>query len=228
MLWFNHPRPPHRKEVAVQLASAREEAPALARPVAARTPPVPATLQAAAEGAPLAPIRFSVSYTLNEYLAILHDHVAYLVRQDRHARKVAPGLLPALCCALAAGAAQVIGLHRLAYLAAGGVMLVAAACMPVMLRMWVLLLATPVFLFKRHRMPACKFSIDDERIERVTARGTMSRRWSEVLALRRYSQGYLLTFGSGAIPIPYRCLDGDQSRRLRAFAARRRTTTGHD
>jgi hypothetical protein len=99
--------------------------------------------------------------------------------------------------------------------------------LPFMTRMWVRLLAVPVFLFARHRMPACEFRIDGERIERVTARGSVSKRWNELMALRRYSHGYLLTFRKGSIPIPYRCLDGDQSRRLRVFAARRRTMDEH-
>ena len=70
-------------------------------------------------------------------------------------------------------------------------------------------------------MGSCSFTIDHEGIESVTALGRFSKTWRDVLAVHRYSQGYLMVFSKGAIPIPYRCLDAGPSQRLRALVAAR-------
>jgi hypothetical protein len=183
--------------------------------------PVPDLQEAQGEATLAAPLRFGVAYTLDDYLGILREHVAGLLKKDRRSRRFAPGMLPALACALVAGAAHLAGVAWLAYSAAAAVALIAAFCLPFMLGPWVALVATPIFLLKRWRMGACDFTFDEERIERVTARGHLSKTWRDVLFVHRYSQGYLVVLTKGAIPIPYRCLDMNQSQRLRALVAGR-------
>lgn len=83
------------------------------------------------------------------------------------------------------------------------------------------LLATPIFYMKKRNMPVCEFHIDANGIERSTRQGAVVRRWDQVEGVRRYRHGYLVTFAKGAIPIPFRCLTGEQQERLRAlFIAR--------
>lgn len=72
------------------------------------------------------------------------------------------------------------------------------------------LMGTPIFLMKKRRMPVCRFSIDARGIERRTKRSTLRVAWSEVIAVHRYSRAYVIEKGNGGLPIPYRCLDGDE------------------
>jgi hypothetical protein len=224
VLWFYHPRPFNRKEVAVQMAARKAEAEARIEFITIDHAPheTPGLrLNEGPEASEPGPIRFDVSYALGEYLSILGEHVGYLDKKSRRARRFAPGLLPALGCALIAAAAQLAGVTWLACAAIACVLLVAALYLPFMVGPWVALIATPIFLLKRWRMGSCGFTIDHESIDRVTARGRRSKTWRDVLAVHRYSQGYLMVFRKGAIPIPYRCLDFDQSQRLRALVAAR-------
>jgi len=224
VLWFYHPRPFNRKEVAVQMAARKEDA---AAPIEFVTidhvPQNPPGLRhgEGPEAASPAAIRFDVAYTLREYLSIVGEHVGYRDKKSRRSRRLAPGLLPALGCAMIAAAAQLAGVAWLACSAIAGALLVGAFCLPFMVGPWVTLVATPIFLLKRWRMGSCGFTIDHERIERVNALGRLSKTWRDVRAVHRYSQGYLIVFSKGAMPIPYRCLDAGQSRRLRALVAKR-------
>lgn len=85
----------------------------------------------------------------------------------------------------------------------------------------VAMFATPIFYMKKRRMPVCEFRIDASGIERSTRQGLFVRRWDQVEGVRRYRRGYLVMFAQGAIPIPFRCLTGEQRERLRAlFLAR--------
>jgi hypothetical protein len=189
VLWFNHPRPFSRREVAMQIV-ARKDEPAPDTTLIITEPKSSDTAhlrQASADaGEPLAPIRFTIAYSLREYLSILGDHVSYLVRRSRGARS------------------------RSIW----------------MLRPWVVIIGTPLFLLKRRRMPVCAFAIDDEQIERASAAGITTRRWEDVQSVRAYSQGYLVQFNADAMPLPYRCLDGAQSARLRGMIAAHRKRTG--
>jgi hypothetical protein len=158
-------------------------------------------------------IRFDVVYTLAEYLSLVGDHATFVLRRRpaawrRRAAWLPPALgLPALAAAWSAGS----GWPGLALGLAG---LLALACHPVTLRAWMLVLGTPIFLFKKRRMPACSFRIDGAGIERTSRTGTFARAWQDVTAVRRYRRGYLLTYDKGAVPIPLRCMDQGQ---LEAF-----------
>jgi len=70
--------------------------------------------------------------------------------------------------------------------------------------------AGPAFLLKKRRMPVCEFTIDEHEILRKAADGHLVVPWSKVVAVHRYSQGYLVERDNGGIPIPYRCLSNEQ------------------
>ncbi|QJD99233.1 YcxB family protein [Massilia forsythiae] len=173
---------------------------------------------------PDAPLRFSVAYTLREYLGVVRDHVAFLARHTPPAARRRAVRWPLGLGA--AGLALAALLHWsaappwavLPALACGGL---ALASLPATAPFWVVVLCTPLFAFKRRRMPVCDFRIDGETIERSTRRGVFKRSWSEVRAVRRYPCCYLLVFARGAMPIPLRCLDAGQQERFRAYALAR-------
>jgi len=74
-------------------------------------------------------------------------------------------------------------------------------------RLLVPLVGTPVFLMKKRRMPACRFTIDERGIERRTRDGVLRVAWTDVVAVHRYSEAWLVDKGDGGLPIPFRCLD---------------------
>jgi RimJ/RimL family protein N-acetyltransferase len=81
-------------------------------------------------------------------------------------------------------------------------------------RQFIVAFAALVFVAKKLRMPRCELHIDAAGIRRTTASGALNVPWSEVTAIHRYSPGYLIQVSGGALPIPYRCLNGDQRGRL--------------
>jgi len=214
MFGFVHPRPPQRKEVAVQVA--RQEA----RRIDSHTLTVDAP---GTQEVPLPPaaaaVRFEVAYTLAEYLAFLRDHLAFLLPRAAPAVRMRRVLVPLGGAALAATAAWLAGpgIGRTMLVACAAL---ALACLPVAAGMWVALIGTPVYFVKKRRMPRCAFRIDAQGIERTSRAGTLARAWVDVNGVRRYRRGYLLTFARGALPIPYRCLDMQQDADFRRLAAR--------
>jgi hypothetical protein len=78
--------------------------------------------------------------------------------------------------------------------------------------------ATIAFLYKKHRMPVCDFVIDASEIRRTTRAGTLVFRWSDLIAVRRYSRGFLLDKGnSGVMMLPYRCFSPEQTSTMEGF-----------
>src|SRR5471032_3452250 len=76
---------------------------------------------------------------------------------------------------------------------------------------FVLAFAAVVFFFKKRAMPVCDFVIDEKEIRRTTRGGTLVVPWSDLIAVRRYSRGFLLDKGTkGAMPLPYRCFSAEQ------------------
>lgn len=219
MFGSGHPQPPHRKEVAMQIV--RQQRKTFA--TTSLTVDLPDDSQVAMPAGDLA-IRFSVSYTLAEYLSMVREHVRFLLRQaapDVRRRRVLAPLgwgMAAWMLALTAIAVAAPGWVAVLLLALGAL---AFGSLPGTVGFWVLLLATPVFMLKKRRMPVCEFTIDRTAIARSSAEGDLRRGWSEVTSVRSYSRGYLLVFKRGALPIPFRCLDSGQLERLRAFALAR-------
>lgn len=219
MFGTGHPQPPHRKEVAMQIV--RQQARSFA--ATKLTVDMPDDSHVAAPPADL-PVGFSVVYTMGEYLGMVREHAAFLLRHEapdvKRRRVLRPLQLGAAACGMAAVAALAGGPGWVS-----GLLLVlgmlAFGSLPGAVPFWTFLLCPPVFLFKQRRMPRSDFVIDGAGIERTTKQGVLRRSWDEVTAVRRYSRGYLLMLRRGAIPIPFRCLDSGQRERLRAFMAAR-------
>ena len=218
MFGSGHPQPPHRKEVAMQIVRQQRKTFATTELMV----DLPDDSQVAAPPGDLA-IRFNVSYTLGEYLSMVREHVRFLLRQaapDVRRRRVLGPLgvgMAAWMLALAAVALAAPGWAPVLLLALGAL---AFGSLPGTVGFWVLL-ATPVFLFKKRRMPVCEFTIDRTAIARSSKAGEFRRGWDEVKSVRSYSRGYLLVFTRGALPIPFRCLDSGQLQRLRKLALAR-------
>jgi hypothetical protein len=224
MFGSGHPQPPHRKEVAMQIVQQKRASFATTEltvdmPDDSKVGPAPDDL----------PIRFSVSYRLGEYLSMVREHVGFLLRHAapsaRRRRVWGPLALGLGACVLALVAmlASTPGWVGWLLLAAGGL---AFGSLPGTIGFWVPLLATPLFLLKKRRMPVCDFTIDRAVIARSSKAGEFQRGWDEVKSVRSYSSGYLLLFERGALPIPFRCLDGGQLERLRAYALARSAVNG--
>lgn len=98
MLGFRHPRPFSRREVAMQVVR-QERRTFSATELTVDLPECPEV--APPDGAP---VRFSVVYTLGDYLGIVGDHLAFLARRDRPGvrRKRWRRLAEAACVALLA------------------------------------------------------------------------------------------------------------------------------
>ena len=61
------------------------------------------------------------------------------------------------------------------------------------------------FVIKKCKMPICDFLITDQYIRRTTTTGEVIVPWSEVRAVHRYSQGFLVEKANSGMPLPYRC-----------------------
>ena len=167
-----------------------------------------------------APIRFSVAYTLAEYMSILRAHLGFILRHMPQEKRLRQTWMPLVLAVLAGAAAWAIGpgWARTAFAAFSALSFLS---LPFTLDMWIALIAPPVFFLKKRRMPVCDFRIDGHGIERSSRLGTLRRTWDEVKMVRRYERGYLLMFARGGIPIPFRCLDQHQQEQLRSYTTAR-------
>jgi hypothetical protein len=214
MFGFVHPQPPHRKEVAMQIVQQKQRTVAgtelMADPPSGKVAPL----------ADATSIRFSVSYTLAEYMSILRAHLGFVMRHTPKAKRRRQTWMPLGLGVLAGSAAWALGpgwaRHAFAAFSA-----LSFLSLPFTMDLWIALIAPPIFFLKKRRMPACEFRIDGHGIERRSRLGTLARTWDEVKMVRRYQRGYLLMFAKGGIPIPFRCLDQHQQERLRAYTAAR-------
>jgi hypothetical protein len=70
-----------------------------------------------------------------------------------------------------------------------------------------------------------EFTIDAHGIVRATkdaAGGVTLIDWTDVMAIRSYSCGFMMMLKRGTLPIPFRCLDADGEAAMRAYAAERK------
>ncbi|MFC5551015.1 YcxB family protein [Massilia aerilata] len=162
------------------------------------------------------PIRFSVSYTLAEYMSILRAHLGFILRHTPKAKRLRQTWIPLEFGVFAALVAWMLapGWARNAFSALSALSFLS---LPFTLDLWVALIAPPVFFLKKRRMPVCEFRIDGQGITRTSRLGRFERTWKDVKMVRRYERGYLLMFARGGIPIPFRCLDQRQQERLRIY-----------
>jgi hypothetical protein len=219
MFGTSHPQPPHRREVAMQIV--RQERKTFAGTELTIDPP-------SGDVAPppdAQPVRFSVSYTLAEYMSILREHLGFMLRHMPKAKRLRQTTVPLGLGVLAGLLAWLVGpgWTRNAFAAASALSFLT---LPFTLDLWIALVAPPVFWLKKRRMPVCEFRIDSRGIERTSRLGTFEGTWDEVRMVRRYERGYLLMFARGGIPIPFRCLDQRQQERLRALTTSRGLADG--
>ncbi|MCS0588937.1 YcxB family protein [Massilia norwichensis] len=166
------------------------------------------------------PIRFSVSYTLAEYMSILRAHLGFILRHTPKGKRLRQTWLPLEIGVFAALTAWMLD-PGWASGAFAAVSALAFLSLPFTLDVWVALIAPPVFFLKKRRMPVCEFRIDGQGIARTSRLGIFEKSWDEVKMVRRYERGYLLMFAKGGIPIPFRCLDQCQREQLRGYTAGR-------
>ena len=82
---------------------------------------------------------------------------------------------------------------------------------PAGVRIALAVIATKNFISRKRRAPVCDFVIDELRIRRTSAEGRVDLRWRDVVAVHRYSRGYLIEKGEGAVALPYRCFSAEQA-----------------
>ncbi len=63
------------------------------------------------------------------------------------------------------------------------------------------------------------FLIDVHGIVRTSSTGVTLVPWTDVTAIRRYTNGYMMVLKRGTLPVPFRCLDKAQANLMDAFAA---------
>lgn len=63
------------------------------------------------------------------------------------------------------------------------------------------------------------FLIDVHGIVRTSSSGVTLVPWTDVTAIRRYSNGYMMVLRRGTLPVPFRCLDKAQASLMDVFAA---------
>ena len=71
------------------------------------------------------------------------------------------------------------------------------------------------------------FLIDVHGIVRTSGTGVTLVPWADVVAIRRYSRGYMMVLKRGTLPIPFRCLDVVQTAVLEAFGATVKAAARH-
>jgi hypothetical protein len=210
-----HPQPPHRKEVAMQIVQ-QEQREFAGTELTIDSPPS-GDVAPPPDGAP---IRFSVSYTLAEYMSILRAHLGFILRHMPKDKQLRQTWIPLELGVFAALTAWMLdpGWARNTFAAISALSFLS---LPFTVGLWVALIAPPVFFLKKRRMPVCEFRIDGHGIARASRLGTFERTWNEVKMVRRYERGYLLMFAKGGIPIPFRCLNQQQLEQLRGYTAGR-------
>jgi hypothetical protein len=242
MFWFSHPRQVgSRKEVAAQIVPSQRPAPD-ARLTAKASRKEEAQSEAEAlmmaglldeAGPATPPIEFSVRYQLREYLRILSHDLLQRARSGAYPqfaqarRHAVMSWWLAGACGIAGCAAAAAGWPALAYGAAAlalAAFLFGCANTLVLLPLMVAVLATPVFLLKRRRMPVCAFLIDETGIARDSKAGMVKYSWADIVAVRSSAEAVLVLTKRGGIPLPLRCLSSTQAAALRMLVIRHRAT----
>ena len=75
------------------------------------------------------------------------------------------------------------------------------------------------FFVQRRSRHLYDFTIDEHGIVRANGTGVTLVPWADVGAIRRYSRGYMMVLKRGTLPIPFRCLNAEQTRAMDHFGA---------
>jgi hypothetical protein len=74
------------------------------------------------------------------------------------------------------------------------------------------------FVTQRRALRTYDFTFDEHGIVRACKGGVSLVKWADVKSIRTYSRGFMVLLRQGTLPIPYRCLSGEQSARMKGFA----------
>jgi hypothetical protein len=121
-------------------------------------------------------IQFTISYTREEYLSIVTDHVLELSRDKLRMKNPAK--------------AETASFY--------------------FTKIFVRLMGSVAFIFKKRKMPVCEFVFTPEKITRTTALGILEVTWAEIVRIGEYHGGMIIFKNSGGMPIPYRCIDDSE------------------
>ncbi|MFP5390796.1 MAG: YcxB family protein [Gammaproteobacteria bacterium] len=80
------------------------------------------------------------------------------------------------------------------------------------------------FFVQRRSRHVYEFTVDDHGVVRTNSAGVTLVPWSDVIAIRRYTGGFMMVLQRGTLPIPYRCLDEQQKAVMGSFAETLRAT----
>jgi hypothetical protein len=78
-------------------------------------------------------------------------------------------------------------------------------------------LALMIFLYKKHKVPQCTFSIDQDGVTRSVRGKAKTYSWDKFTAAYPYAPGIILALKKGAMPIPRRCLSASQWLQLKTL-----------
>lgn len=86
-----------------------------------------------------------------------------------------------------------------------------ASKLPWSIRIIFTILVPLVFLYKIRKVGRCTFVIDEDAVQRTCKLGVLRIPWPDVVTVHRLSRAYLIEKTKGAVPLPYRCLDKEQT-----------------
>jgi hypothetical protein len=75
------------------------------------------------------------------------------------------------------------------------------------------------FVLLRRGRRTYELTIDDHGIVRTSDTGVTLIEWTDVSGIRTYSKGLMMVLKRGTLPIPFRCLKGDEADMLRALVS---------
>lgn len=96
---------------------------------------------------------------------------------------------------------------------------------PVVVRVALILIVTPVFFYKTWRVGECRFVVDRQGITRSGDGHVAKYSWDEVTHVHRLSCAYLIELEEGAMPLPYRVFTEEQRAAFEALVPTERLWT---
>jgi hypothetical protein len=75
------------------------------------------------------------------------------------------------------------------------------------------------FVLLRRGRRTYELTIDDHGIVRTSDTGVTLIEWADVSGIRTYSRGLMMVLKRGTLPIPFRCLKGNEAEMLRALVS---------
>ena len=81
----------------------------------------------------------------------------------------------------------------------------------------ILIMAPPMFAFKKIVVGTCSFTIDEEGISRKSKTGKKVIPWTSVLEVHELTEAYLIELKEGALPLPFRCFNSRDIELFRSY-----------